>query len=145
MAWINAEDSTTLQAGLAQVKDRLPKLDSEFHLDTDGSDPLAVRHWLETDGYRCLLVFDNAEDLDVLRRFIPTAGHARVVITSTRRSVANLGASVPVDVFTRNEATSVLAVRTGHEDRRKARVLAEELGWLPLALAQAAAVIAGKA
>jgi hypothetical protein len=44
-------------------------------------------------------VFDNATDPAVLQPFIPAAGTARVIITSNRQSVAHLGASVPVEVF----------------------------------------------
>ena len=51
-------------------------------------------------------------------------------------------AGVPVEVFTEREALAYLAERTGRKDDCGARLLAEELGWLPLALAQAAALIA---
>ena len=51
-------------------------------------------------------------------------------------------AGVPVDVFTMAEALAFLAERTGLADEAGAREVAEELGCLPLGLAQAAAVMA---
>ena len=67
-----------------------------------------------------------------------------MLITSNERPVADLGAGVAVDVFTQEEALAFLADRTGSADTEGARLLATELGRLPLALAQAAAVIAAQ-
>ena len=89
-------------------------------------------------------MFDNATDADVLRPYIPAAGAARVLVTSTRQSVADLGTSVAVEVFAPAEAVAFLGDRTGLADPAGAGTLAAELGFLPLALAQAAAVIAGQ-
>ena len=78
----------------------------------------------------------------MLRPFLPAAGAAQVVVTSSRRSAGFLGVPVPVDVFSEGEALAFLAERTGLDDPAGARELAIELGLLPLGLAQAAALIA---
>jgi tetratricopeptide (TPR) repeat protein len=143
IAWVNARDSETLLAGLAAVAETAG-------LTVGGSRPgtahagQAVRHWLEADGSRRLLVFDGVEDPALLRPFVPAAGAARVLITAVREPKAELGTSVPVDVFSAEEALALLDGRTGLADEAGASAVAAELGHLPLALDQAAAVIAGQ-
>jgi tetratricopeptide (TPR) repeat protein len=139
VAWVNAEDVAVLAGGLAAVAE------AAGLAGQGGGDPgRAVRHWLEASGDRCLVVFDNAADADVLRPYLPVAGAARVLVTSNRQSLADLGTPVRVEVFTLAEAMAFLAGRTGLADPAGAGELAEELGYLPLALAQAAAVIRGQ-
>ena len=141
VAWVNAENRGSLLAGLAAVADAAGL--SESGSGRGAADAgLAVRHWLEADGDRCLLIFDDAEDPDALRPFIPVEGAARVLITTARESVADLGTSIPVSVFSAEEAQALLDGRTGLADEAGASALAAELGYLPLAVDQAAAVIA---
>ena len=139
VGWVNAEDEGVLLAGLAEVAAALG-LPAE---DARGAGR-AVRHHLEADGERCLLVFDNAADPQLLRPFLPAVGQARVVITSTWQAMAGLGVGVAVGVFTEAEALTFLAARTGLADAAGAQALAQAVGFLPLALAQAAAVIAAQ-
>ena len=139
VAWVNAEDPAGMLAGLAEVAAALG-----LEAGDARAAARAVRHRLEADGDRCLLVFDNAVDPELLRPFLPAAGDARVIITSNQQAVAHLGAGVPVDVFTEGEALTFLAARTGQADAAGAVELADQVGRLPLALAQAAAVIAAQ-
>ena len=139
MAWVNAEDTAKVLSGLGKVAARLGLSDPGGDLESAAT---AVRHWLEADGEQCLLVFDNVDDLDGLRPFVPAAGDAQVVITSSLQTASDLGKAVPVEVFSEGEALTFLADRTRITDTSGARELAAELGCLPLALAQAAAVIA---
>ena len=139
VAWVDASDEASVLAGLAQVA-----VAAGMGPGEEDARVLAdrVRHWLEADGERRLVVFDNADSLDMLRPFLPAGGAAQVVITSTRQSTADLGTPVAVDVFSEGEALAFLLERTRLHDDAGAQELTGELGFLPLGLAQAAALIA---
>jgi tetratricopeptide (TPR) repeat protein len=139
VAWVNAGDEDAVLSGLAQVASAIGLRDDGTDAPTAGR---AVRHKFETDGERCLLVFNDAADMDFLLPFIPVVGDAQVLITTNRQAAANLGTNVAVGVFTPQEAVAFLSRRTGRQDPLGASQVAAELGCLPLALAQAAAVMA---
>jgi tetratricopeptide (TPR) repeat protein len=141
VAWVDAGDAGTLLAGLAAIADAAGLSEACTRREADDLGR-AVRHRLETDGDRCLIVFDNASDPDLLRPFIPSGG-AQVLITS-RELTPDIGTSISVEVFTADEALAFLTRRTGLADVAGAAALAAELRQLPIALAQAAAVIAGQ-
>jgi RNA polymerase sigma factor (sigma-70 family) len=141
VAWVSGTDAGSLLAGLAAVADAAGLTDDETGRGVTDA-PATVRHWLETDGDRCLLVFDDVSDPEALQAFVPAGGLARVLITSTRRSAANLGSAVPIDVFSAAEASAFLTERTGLDDQAGAAEVASVLGHLPLVLSLAAPLIA---
>jgi hypothetical protein len=143
IAWVDAQTIESVLAGLATVADAT-RLSGGGSWRGAADAGQAVRHWLEADGDRCLLVFDDAQDPDLLRPFIPVGGRARVLITAAREPVAELGTPIPVDLFSVNEALALLDGRTGLADEAGAAAVAAELGHLPLGLDQAAAAISGQ-
>lgn len=137
VAWVNAEDVNQALACLAEVADRLGIGQVADSVVIAGD---RVRQWLESDGRDCLVVFDNVGDPEALRPYLPVKGRSRVILTGS--GMQEIGSAIPVGTFTPQEALAFLFERTAVTDDAGARELARALGYLPLALAQAAAVIA---
>jgi tetratricopeptide (TPR) repeat protein len=140
VAWVRAGDPGTLLGDLAAVADAVGLSHSGPGHDAGDRGQL-VRRWLEADGDRCLLVFDDVAALEAVRPFLPAGGAAQVIVTSQREP--GLGAGVQVGPFTAEEALAFLHGRTGLAEP-EAGAVAGQLGHLPLALALAAAVITGR-
>ncbi|MGO9506380.1 MAG: tetratricopeptide repeat protein [Mycobacterium sp.] len=141
VGWVNAESRDDLLAGLARIAQRVGVGDP----DGDSlNSAKRLREHLETRADASLVVFDNATDPDGLVEFLPAAGPTRVVITSTDRAFTELGREVNVAVFSRAESVDYLSQRTDIDDPIGAAAVAEQLGDLPVALAQAAATIRGQ-
>jgi AAA domain-containing protein len=138
VAWVSAETTDVLVADLARVARAVGAADPDGGSVTSA---LRLRDYLQARQDRALLVIDNAVDADVVRRFVPGTGATAVIVTSTDHALAQLGTAVEVSVFDRDQSLTYLHARTGLNDREGAGRVAEELGDLPLALAQAASVI----
>jgi hypothetical protein len=100
----------------------------------------AVRHWLAGHG-RWLLVFDNAIRPEDLTPLVPQGGGGQVLVTSRWAAWGEWATPLHLNVMSREEAVAFLCKRSGTEDEHAAAALAEVLGDLPLALAEAAAYI----
>jgi tetratricopeptide (TPR) repeat protein len=135
--WVRAEEPVTLAADYAALAGKLglPEAGAEEQDAVVAAvrDSLARRNdWL--------LVFDNARDPEDIRGYLPPAG-GRVLVTSRNPSWRRFGIPLPVKVMQPKEAVAFLLRRSGSEANRAARELADALGCLPLALAQAAAYV----
>ncbi|HRI07413.1 MAG TPA: TIR domain-containing protein, partial [Nannocystaceae bacterium] len=100
----------------------------------------AARDYLRTHS-RWLLVIDNADDPELLRIFLPKIGRGHVLITS--RATAWHGTATPIEirVLPPDAARQLLLDRSRQSDDGHAAELARVLGYLPLALVQAAAYL----
>jgi len=93
---------------------------------------------------RWLLIFDNAEGPAALVRYLP-GGCGQVMITSRNPGWHELATPVEVDVLDRGESVTLLRRRAPQLTEGEAGRVAEVLGDLPLALAQAEAYLADTA
>lgn len=84
-----------------------------------------------------LLVYDNVASPDVIADLLPASG-ARVLVTSRFADWGDWAEEVALDVLPQAEAVAFLMIRTAHQDKAGATLLADALGWLPLALDHAA-------
>jgi hypothetical protein len=89
-----------------------------------------------------LLIFDNADDPRMVSRFLPSFGDGRSLVTSRNPNWQDIGGTVKVTSWGREESVEFLSRRTGRPSGEGAGKLAADLGDLPLALAQAAAYMA---
>jgi tetratricopeptide (TPR) repeat protein len=131
----------------ALVADRLAELAQTMGLAT-AADPVAVAVarllGALRDRDRWLLIFDNAEEPAALAPYLPGSG-GQVVITSRNPGWHELATPVRVDVFDRDESITLLRRRAPQLTDEQAGRIAQALGDLPLALAQAAAHLADTA
>jgi tetratricopeptide (TPR) repeat protein len=125
-----------LAAGFVALAAKLPLPDKVRNADDPQVIIDAVRGWLEmNDGW--LLVFDNVVEEAHLRPYLPKASRGHVIITSRSSHWSSAVAALPVSPFEPDMARDFLLKLSGSQDAAAAEALAEELGCLPLALAQA--------
>jgi transcriptional regulator with XRE-family HTH domain len=138
--WVPSEEP-------ALIADQLAELAHALGVATT-TDPVtvAVARLLGTlrERDRWLLIFDNAEDPAVLARYLP-GGRGQVVITSRNPGWQELATPMAVDVFDRGESIALLRRRAPQLTEGEAGWIAQALGDLPLALAQAGAHLADTA
>lgn len=146
VAWIHADPARDIEKGvvggvvtgladLASVMDvsaveKTPEVLARMVVNTLNSSPPANR----------LIVFDNLESVDDLRGLRPRGQGIRVLVTTNLQN-PNLGTSIPVDTFTREQSIAYLMGRLPDWQKQDATELADVLGDLPVALAQAASMV----
>lgn len=91
---------------------------------------------------RWLLVFDNANNPEDITDWLPGGSSGHVLITSRAGGWDEIAAPVAIDVFTPAESAIVLQARVPGLSEEETGELARELGYLPLAVAQAAGYLA---
>lgn len=140
VAWLNATSKETIQSELVELAMRL-------HIDASDNPPpdtiirRCLDHLQSEEPSDRLVVFDNVEDIHHLKDLIPRGDGLRVIATTTNKAGwEDQGwTSINVSVFDHGKSIEYLLAVTNSDDHEAADALAERLGDLPLALAQAAA------
>jgi tetratricopeptide (TPR) repeat protein len=101
----------------------------------------AVRDWLAGQE-KWLLVYDNAEDVKMVRSFLPHSGKHHVLLTSRNPHWDGMK-SLPLGVWNEEQGMLFLRARLerAHGNDGELRALSKALDGLPLALEQACAYI----
>jgi tetratricopeptide (TPR) repeat protein len=135
--WVQAAQVAQIRAGLTALA-RALRLPGSIEANTAVP---AVREALRVGQplRRWLLVFDSAESPEDVRPFFPSNGPGEILITSRNPDWAGVARPLEVAVFRREESVELLRRRGPEIDDEEADALAEKLGDLPLAIAQAAA------
>ena len=140
--WIRSGDASTCTADFIALAAalRLPvAADPEQKVPSDVV-IAAVRRWLEQHG-AWLLIFDNAPEPEAVRDYFSRGGGGHIIVTSRNPTWQGTATEFPVAVFDRQESVAYVLTTARQDDEAAATTLAETLGDLPLALAQAAAYI----
>ncbi|MGW5262150.1 FxSxx-COOH system tetratricopeptide repeat protein [Microbispora sp. NPDC004025] len=133
--WVRAEDPTTLRGDYAELAKKLG-----LPFDQDDQAIPALRQTLHRRR-DWLLIFDNAEDPEQIFPLLPDRITGHVLITSQLRNWRH-AETRHLEVLPTAAAVEYLQRKGKVTNTDTARELAEALGGLPLALAQAAGVIA---
>ena len=141
VAWLNAGSRAQLDGEFVELARKL-KIDLSDEPDQEQIVGRCIEHLRDADASDRLIVLDNVVDIEDLRDRIPMGAGLRVVATTTSREYdweENGWKGISVGVFSREESINYLLTVTGSQDRDTADAIAERLGDLPLAIAQAAA------
>jgi tetratricopeptide (TPR) repeat protein len=142
LGWVTAASRDSILSGYAATA-------RQIGLAVDGLEAgqaaEALLVWCETTAKRWLLVLDDLTDPAHLTGLWPTGPTGKVLVT-TRRHDTTLTTHgrklIDVGLFTPDEAAAYLTAKLHPDELDQASELATDLGLLPLALAQAAAVMA---
>ena len=112
----------------------------------------AVKRWLESNS-QWLLILDNADDLEMVSEFIPSAGQGHTLLTTRTQATGTIAQSVEIEKMEPTVGALFLLRRaklldndtplehTSGTDQAKAKEITEMMDGLPLALDQAGAYI----
>ncbi len=108
----------------------------------------AVKQWLQSHP-SWLLIFDNVEDLMMVRDFIPQGGKGHILLTTRSQATGGIADAVEIKTMEPDVGAHFLLRRAkitnpSGADVATAQEISREMGGLPLALDQAGAYIEEK-
>ena len=157
--WLHADDTTKLAKDFGDISMALglEKVAGDQAVSKD-----LVLEWLcrpqsrrsiakkNVPDPKWLLIFDNADDLDILVDYLPFSGNGSILVTSRdplakRQTHFRTTAGIDLDSFSKADAGTLLRTLTGYNksesDIELSQEIAEKLSGLPLAISQTAVTI----
>ncbi|MDJ0343132.1 FxSxx-COOH system tetratricopeptide repeat protein [Streptomyces sp. H10-C2] len=137
--WVSAEQTELIESALSELAIRLGlRVGEDIAVAAQEVCDLLAR---SNPTSRWLLVFDNADDPEELRRFFP-GGPGHILVTSRNQTWSQYGDALQVDVFLREESVEHMLRRVPGLSIADAEQVAAAVGDLPLAVEQAGAWLA---
>jgi len=146
--WISAVNEATIIGGLQEIAKRTKCISRNEDLSPEET-ANRVLDWLNVQP-SCLLVFDNLDQIEVIDRYFLNQSPGRHTLITSRNPYSDQIPSegLKVDQLDEDEAVELLLLRSGIREptekapaRPEAAKIVKELGYLPLAIEQAAAYI----
>ena len=142
--WVSASSEAELSGDLASVAHELELVDEATPPEAAAKELLK---WLNTTtGW--VLVFDNADEPEVLGPYLLKRPKGHVLVTSRKRAIPGFPSPLSMEVLGEDESVALLARRLdrgfSEDEKGVAKELAEALGYLPLAIEQASAYMASR-
>jgi tetratricopeptide (TPR) repeat protein len=144
--WMNAASEEALLTSFVALAELLPAFSAKREMDQSKLVE-AIKHWLEQCQQRWLLIFDNADDITLVRDYLPQRGNGSILLTTRADAVGSLAISVKVETMGFIEGTHLLLRRAqrfeqaSDEQIDQAGNIVVALDHFPLALDQAGAYI----
>ncbi|WIX85275.1 FxSxx-COOH system tetratricopeptide repeat protein [Amycolatopsis sp. DG1A-15b] len=138
--WIQATRPTQIRKSFTELAQQLKVADADEAITAVSAVQEALR--LGRPYRRWLLVFDSAEDPEMVRSFFPVGGPGSILVTSRNPSWTGIARPLEVTPFQRAESKGLLNRNRPELADEEAGRIAEELGDLPLAIEQAAVWLA---
>ena len=140
--WIPSETQIKMTQALSASAKKLGLPLGEDATD-DYQAALKVKDWLNTAGYKFLLIFDNVDGIDILLQVWPASDTGSIIITTRSPSVALKRATktIHLESFTQEKGPEALISLTGMKpsdgnEYSAAESICHLLGGLPLAISQ---------
>ena len=134
--WLKSENTASLLSDYIN-------LSKQIDIEENSDQRLAVqkvRHWLNQH-QNWLLIFDNVANPQDIKDLLPQSSNGHALIT-TRHQVWDTFRYVnQISEWNPEECSKYLQTRTNQDDNQSAITIANEMGGLPLAVAQAASYI----
>src|SRR2546423_1105749 len=148
--WARADSREGLVADFVAIARELNLLEEEVQDQNRVVD--AVKRWLK-DHTNWLLIFDNVEDLTVIKSVLPSAYRGHILVTTRIQATGEVARGVEIEKMEPEEgalfllrrasilAPDALLTTASEADRTKAHKISQVMGGLPLALDQAGAYV----